>query len=435
MQPFRVWIESHDPKARYALDQLLGSMLGWPIHFVSDASEVRPDEGPCLVYAHDPIPGAFRIKPCGWFLEPAVSSTEPTVSESHGIPVLFPTSEDDLGFDALAAAFYTLARVEEWADLREDEHGRPLASDMHASRYGYLRRPVVDEWALRLAERWRELDPRLPEPLRKYRHVVTVDLDNGFKYLGRSWWRTLGSWTRDLVQVDLHEVRERWKVIARNEPDPFILDEAVLGAFDRCADRSVAFVLAADRGEWDHAVEVERPIYSAYLRHLAERMEIGVHPSYPSGGNAELIGRERERLSKALGLDVALSRQHFLRFRTPATFRAAIGAGLREEHSMGHHDRLGFRAGTCTPYRWYDLERDLATDLVIHPFCVMDNTLRHKLLMEPEAAVAEVRPLIAAVRKVRGTFTGLWHESFLACTKSSGPWREAILRIIHDAAP
>lgn len=424
-----------DPKARYALDQLLGHLLGWSVHFVTEASELNPEQGPCLVYGNEPVPGALWIKPCGWFGLDDLRSIDPTVTEWRGIPVLFATSEGDLGFDIVAASFFALARVDEWAKVREDEHGRPVTGDMHAARHGYLHRPIVDEWALLLAERWQELDPRVPVPVRAYRQVATIDLDNGFKYLGRSWWRTIGSWTRDLMRGELLEVQERWNVIVRDAPDPFVLDEAVLRAFSTCTARSIAFVLTADRGEWDHAVEVERFIYSAYLRRLAQRMEIGVHPSYRSSEAEGLIARERERLTKAIGGDVALSRQHFLRFRTPSTFREVINAGIKEEHSMGYHDRLGFRAGTCTPYKWYDLERDQATDLVIHPFCVMDNTLRHKLRLEPEAAVEEVRKIIAALRKVGGTFTGLWHESFLASAKRNGPWRDAIMRIIHEAAP
>lgn len=145
--------------------------------------------------------------------------------------------------------------------------------------------------------------------------------------------------------------------------------------------------------------------------------------------------RECSRLSAILAREVRLGRQHFLRYTMPSTFRTAIQAGLTEEHSMGLHDRLGFRAGTCTPYDWFDLERDATTGLIIHPFAVMDNTLRNKLRLEPEQAVAEARVIVESVKRVNGTFTGLWHESFLARTGDHAAWRAAILAIIRDAAP
>jgi hypothetical protein len=102
---------------------------------------------------------------------------------------------------------------------------------------------------------------------------------------------------------------------------------------------------------------------------------------------------------------------------------------------MGCHDRLGFRAGTCSPYRWYDLDREQATDLVIHPFAVMDNTLRNKLRLTPDEAVRAACAIVDSVKIVGGTFSGLWHESFLASRGPNRPWREAILRILRHAAP
>lgn len=435
MQPITVWIQSPDPKARYALDQLLGVMLGWSVRFVPNPEELDPRRGPCLVYGAKGFDGAFHIQPTGWLRIGRLPPIEPDFLEIDGVPVLFPESDGHLAFDVVAAAFFMLARFEEWAGLPEDAHGRPVTSNMHAARHGYLGRPVVDEWALLLAEKWRSIDTRVPEPIRAYRQVATVDLDNGFKYLGRSWWRTLGAWSRDLIRANWDDAHERIQVLAGRVPDPFILDDKVLHTLTSCAERSIAFVLAADRGRWDHAVAVDHPAYAIELRRLAGRMEVGVHPSYNSSVTEGLTESERDRLSRAVGIDVSLSRQHFLRFRTPGTFRTAIDLGIREEHSMGCHDQLGFRAGTCTPYEWYDLEHDAPTSVVIHPFCVMDNTLRIKLGLDPAQAVESVRPIIEAVRRVRGTFTGLWHESYLAQSGRNRPWREAMLRIIEEAAP
>jgi hypothetical protein len=325
--------------------------------------------------------------------------------------------------------------VEEWNALPHDEHGRPLTNALHAAEHGYLHRPVVDEWALLLADRWRAFDPRLPAPERTYAQVSTIDLDNGFKYHGREPWRSAGGWMRDLVRGDSQAVCERIAVLRGARPDPFVLDDEVLQAIEASSARSIAFVLAADRGPLDHAVPVEHPRYSAYLRALAERIEIGLHPSYRSSTSDGLTGREQARLSAAAGQTIRSSRQHFLRFATPGTFRTAIALGFSEEHSMGCHDRLGFRAGTCTPFAWYDLEREQSSELLIHPFAVMDNTLSEKLRLSPDDAVREASRIVESVKRVRGTFTGLWHESFLAPTGDRAGWRDAILRIIRNAAP
>ncbi|MBK9177298.1 MAG: polysaccharide deacetylase family protein [Flavobacteriales bacterium] len=435
MQPVYIWMESPGPRARYAAQQLLGSMLGWELRWADSREALAGVDGPRMAYGGSSVDGAFHIKPCGYLDAAGTDAPDPLVVDVEGIPALFPVQGGDLTFDPIAATFFLLARVEEWSTLPLDDHGRPLSDSLHAARHGYLHRPVVDEWALLIADRWRAIDSRVPSVKRAYDQVATVDLDNGFKYLGRPTWRTMGSGTRDLLRGDWEAVRERGRVLRGRSPDPYLLDDEVLGAFKASAARSIAFVLAADRGEWDHAVPVEEPAYAGYLQSLATRLEIGVHPSYQSSEVEGMTQGECARLGRILDRDVHLSRQHFLRFSTPGTFRTAVQLGIREEHSMGLHDRLGFRAGTCTPYAWYDLERDAPTSLIIHPFAVMDNTLRDKLGLTPDQAVEEARVIIEAVRRVRGTFTGLWHESFLARTGLNSPWRDAILTIIHEAAP
>lgn len=435
MQEAAIWIESTGARARYAVEQMLGTMLGFRIQRVSDRRDLDPAALPCLCYSYDPVPGAFHVRPADGLQDGSPPTIDPGVSHRGDQPMLFPVEGGDLPFDPFAAAFFLLSRAEEWTSLPADEHGRPLTNALHAARHDYLHRPVVDEWALLLAEAWRARDPRLPIPRRSYQQVTTIDLDNGFKYLGREPWRSAGAWVREQLTGDRRSARERIAVLSGKAADPFELDDEVLDRLSRCSSRTIAFVLTSDRGKHDHAVPVEHPRYAAYLRRISAHAEIGLHPSYRTSTVQGLTEIERDRLANAVERPISASRQHFLRFATPGTFRTAIALGFSEEHSMGCHDRLGFRAGTCTPYKWYDLERDESTELTIHPFAAMDNTLSEKLRLTPENALHETERVIAAVKRVSGTFTGLWHESFLAATGAKASWRPAILRIIGNAAP
>jgi hypothetical protein len=434
VQPVSIWIEAPHPRARYSAEQLICLVLGWPVRWAERAEDLRPAEGPCLAYAREAPPGAFHMMPFG-SLGQLRDARSPVPARLEGVPVLFPVEGGHLSFDAFAAAFVMLARLEEWAGLPLDAHGRPVTQEMLAARHGFLHRPVVDEWALLLAERWRALDRRVPVPQRQYHQVATIDLDNGFKYLGREAWRSAGAGLRDAVRGRWAEVGDRARVLRGAAPDPYELDEEVLGVMRSSAQRRIAFILAADRGPMDHAVPVEHPRYARYLGALRRDFEIGLHPSYRTSAETGRMGREQVRLAAAIGSPVRLTRQHFLRAALPGTFREAIALGMREEHSMGCHDALGFRAGTCTPHHWYDLGREQATELLIHPFAVMDNTLREKLRLTPEQALQDASAVIAAARKVNGAFTGLWHESFLASSGEALPWRKAILRIIASAKP
>ncbi len=430
-----VHLEQPTPRARYGVQEVLGTLLGWKLRWEDDRERFDAVQGPRLIYGQTAVAGAMHIVPAGLLHEVGLKSIEPQVVEYNGLPLLFPVEGGRLPFDPFAASFHLLTRYEELIGVASDGHGRPLAEHLHAARHGYLQRPVVDEWALLLARTWQAFDPSVPHPQRSYRSVNTIDLDNGFKYLGRPLWRTVGSMARDIVQGAWAELPARIGVLLGKEADPFDIYNELEGVLTPVSDRVLFFVLSASRGAMDHAVPVEHPAYAQRLRALATWSEVGLHPSYESSVRQGTTSLESLRLEAVLGRPVRISRQHFLRMQLPGTYQELERLGMVEEHSMGMHEQLGVRAGTCTPYRGYDLSQERCTALVVHPFAVMDNTLRHKLKLDPEQAVQQVADLVANVRAVDGTFTGLWHESFLSRSAVDAPWREAILRMIELARP
>ncbi|HRH39407.1 MAG TPA: hypothetical protein PK760_13735, partial [Flavobacteriales bacterium] len=141
---------------------LLTDMLGWSVEFHEDVDRFRACDGPKLNYGQYSIGGAMNVKACGWLSSAGMDPVDPLVIETDGMPALFPTDGGDLDFDPFASAFFQLSRYEEWTGIECDQHDRPITSRLHAARHNYLHRPVVDEWAIRLAEVWRRIDPSLP---------------------------------------------------------------------------------------------------------------------------------------------------------------------------------------------------------------------------------------------------------------------------------
>lgn len=436
MHSISVHVERPTPRNRYAIRQVLDHLLGWQVEWVDDPVRFAGLHGPRLVYGTAPVAGALHIVPAGLLETSTKEGLDPVVVEREGMPVLFPVDGGDLPFDPFAGAFFLLSRYQEVVGMTSDAIGRPIAAALHQTRHGYLDRPIVDEWALALATAWRHKDPALPDPVRRYRQVVTMDLDNGFMYRGREIWRSMGSAMRDLFKSGPGRVWERLRVLSGARPDPYDVYDRLQAWLSELADRSLFFVLAADRGTHDHAVPLTYGPYTERIKQLSAWAEVGVHPSFDSSLHETLIGEERARVERAIGATVTLGRQHFLRMRLPATYRALVHAGITEEHTMGLHDAVGFRAGTCTPYMWYDLEEERETALRVHPFAVMDNALRDPRNGRPDPnALERVHGIIERVRAVRGTFTGVWHEAYWSDHGAHQGWRDVILRILENARP
>ena len=158
------------------------------------------------------------------------------------------------------------------------------------------------------------------------------------------------------------------------------------------------------------------------MRRLADAAEVGIHPSYRSSDREELFSVEKARLEEIIGGAVTRSRQHYLRFRLPETYRALIQAGLSSDASMGYGDAVGWRAGTNLPFPWYDLEREASTRLTVLPFAAMDVTLRNYLGLSARASAERVRALAERVLPYGGPFCLLWHNSSFAAEYGWAGW-------------
>jgi hypothetical protein len=355
----------------------------------------------------------------------------PIYGQRHGMAVLYPMAGD--GFDVFAAIFHLLSLAEEYSALQKDEHGRIPSASLSLVANHLERTPVVDRWALWLASSLNARFPASDPPKRTYRHVLTVDIDNGLKYAARSWYRTLGAAGRDLIGGRGQQFTARSRVVIGAEPDPFLRVPEQLAAVRPSVDRCIAFLLMRGERPNDHAARPAHPLFKALVRDLRKHAELGLHPSYESSQQPERIRMERELLASIAVHPVDLSRQHFLRWSVPDTLRELVQMGFREDHTLGFSDRPGFRAGTCTPFPWYDLEREQETPLMLWPFACMDSALHEKAGLTADTALDEFKRMADAVRAVNGTFVSVWHDRYLSGDAPYEGWPEVMKKLVEHA--
>ena len=114
------------------------------------------------------------------------------------------------------------------------------------------------------------------------------------------------------------------------------------------------------------------------------------------------------------------SRQHYLRLDMPDTYQNLVNLEVKEDYSMGYASYYGFRASTCTPFYFYDLDYEIQTPLKLYPFAVMDGTLRDYLDLSHKRSYEVILKLASEVKKVEGTFITIFHNESLSNT---GRWR------------
>ena len=142
---------------------------------------------------------------------------------------------------------------------------------------------------------------------------------------------------------------------------------------------------------------------------------------------------ECDNLSRVLNREITTSRQHFLRLRMPLSYQILIDLDITDDYTMGYASLAGFRAGIADTFRFFDLEHDNVTNLNIHPFALMDGTMRDYLELNIDESMEKAKNLIDEVKKVNGTFILLWHNETLSDEKRWTGWKNLYRQILNYA--
>jgi peptidoglycan/xylan/chitin deacetylase (PgdA/CDA1 family) len=158
--------------------------------------------------------------------------------------------------------------------------------------------------------------------------------------------------------------------------------------------------------------------------------EIGLHPSWYSFDNLEEMKRQKDALENALGHEVISVRQHYLHYDIRITPRIQAEAGLLYDSTLGFNDNVGFRFGTCYPWRLYDLKAEKELPIVEIPLIIQDGAMLNPakgMRLDEETAFQYVKQITEAVERVGGVLTLLWHPNAVI----HPPWWELYCRSLE----
>jgi hypothetical protein len=382
-----------------------------------------PDSQARLLFPYDPSKSAhlselLKSPPSRyfWMDDPGTAAMEtvrdfvvPFESSGGNIPLFASKGEDTIECqgDILSAALWTMARVEESVPGPGDAHGRFPASESVALRFGYLDRPIVDEYALAFRQALSSLVPGWSPPARLLRLKLSHDID--LVGLPRNLRSTVAHlYPRGIPRAFLRDVLS-FSGVGYPAYLQAVLETAQVsreGGYD-----SAFYWKASGRTPWDSGYDAEHPQVREVIDRLAlEGFELGVHPAYGTFGEPHQLEAEVDRLRRVVGSGAIGGRQHFLRWR-PSTWSTWERAGLAYDSSVGFADAMGFRAGTAVPYHPWLFEEDRESALIEIPLVVMDCTPVEYMHLGARETLAAIAALVRRCEGVGGVFTLLWHNS------------------------
>jgi len=397
----------------------------WKVEVNDAATVVTLDRNARIRFRHAPatfwrdlVDGNHKVVRADWPYPPSNGCSDlvpdfvvPFVDRAYSGPLFVRTSGDtwECPIDLLASMLLTLSRLEELQSGERDLHGRFLAAQSLALKHNFLHRPIVDEYGLALQQVIQSVLPGWRPPERKLRVKLSHDIDEiGFP---RSISNSLG-----------HTLKRRQPfATVRDLLGPAIgLRPSLLEAVFRITDLSKRHGMASalywknsPKSDWDSGYDLSiKPVHDVVSQLKNEGMELGVHPGYYTFDDLHRLGDEVEHICQVIEETRVGGRQHFLRWH-PRTWRDWEKCGLAYDSTVGFSDHIGFRAGTCVPYRPWSLEQNREIDLLEIPLLAMDVTLAYYMRLAPEESVALLLQCAERCKIVGGVFTLLWHNRSL----------------------
>jgi peptidoglycan/xylan/chitin deacetylase (PgdA/CDA1 family) len=413
----------YEPERRYILDVVLRDWLGLGYELrLADRRDVR------IALAEDPDGAAvtlpdvlFATPPDDWLTESALPSLG--------------ALEDDI----LGTAFFMLTRYEEIAVAARDQYDRFPAASSAASRAGLLGRPIVDEAVERLWEQLRRAWPRLERRERAFAVVLSHDVDDPLATLQHTPRDVVRQFGGDLVRRrDLRLAARRVRSLLGDPAlDPHNTFEFLMDVSERHGLRSAFYFLAyRDQRPRAGAYLFEDPWVRKLIGRVARRgHEIGIHPSFPTYRDPERTREELGRLQRVaeaegVAQDEWGGRQHYLRWANPDTWRNWEAAGLAYDTTLAFSEQIGFRTGTCHPYRAFDLRARRPLSLREEPFQVMDVTLLSSMGLSLDAAREATLAIAAQCRRHGGRLGILWHNNTLLRSAREQQWYAELIAAV-----
>ncbi|HRE50616.1 MAG TPA: polysaccharide deacetylase family protein [Flavitalea sp.] len=430
-----VYCQALTPRLQYIVNFFSAALFDTQIQITTDKEEYRQASIPKLNYSEEEIcEGELMIRPVSLLFETGIRFREICCFEINYHKAFFQTG-GDLHFDLFAASFYLLSRYEEYLPHEKDEYGRYAHTQSLAYREGFLHKPLVDIWVQEFKKILQRRFPGMVFKNRGFVNMLTYDIDMAYSYLHKGALRNLGGAMRSLIKGQWKSLAERALVLLRIRKDPFDCYEWLDALHLYCRLKPYFFFLVAkQRSQYDKNTPTNARAFRDIIEYYSTTYTVGIHPSWRSYNRPALMKEELEWIEAVADKKIVSSRQHYIRFTLPVTYRQLIDIGIQKDFSMGYGGINGFRASVCTPFYWYDLEREAATGLMIYPFCFMDANAFYKQRYTPGQAYAELMQYYDEVKRTKGTMITIWHNTLLGTAAGTEGWKEMFELFMKETA-
>ncbi|MBX2827317.1 MAG: hypothetical protein KTR22_04110 [Flavobacteriaceae bacterium] len=426
-----VYTQKQTPRLDYSFKHICTRILGYSVSFTSVIETFIAHQGPKLSYGKQPMGNELFIQAHGLLFQQGLEDVDITVSPwEEGIGFFATGDKSVLPFDIFSAAFFLLSRYEEYMPHVKDELGRFPHQESLAAKEGFLTQPVIDIWAYRFQKVLLEQFPSLETHKREFEVHHIVKTTTPFEFSQHGFLRNFVGYCKDIFGLRFKKVFTRSRVLLRLRKDAFDTFTWIINASKRNeAKLSVFFLLGEGFTYWED-LNAKRKKVRLLVKQVADYTHVGLMYSFHSLTDIDRLKLEKKEWEDLIHRSLRHTMNDRFKVGLPDTYRNLLELEIKQDFSMLYDTKIGFRAGTCTPFLFYDLDYEIKTPLIIHPVCGTTEALNEMKVTEQETVLNE---LIKNIKRVEGTFSFVFSNEDFTSEKKNKWWKGLFSRIETNA--
>jgi len=427
-----VYTHKITPRLRYVFKHICTRILGIPVDFTTNVEEFIAHKSLKMSYTRQPLGNEIFVRSHELLFEQGLSDVEINVQDWEQTKCFFPTNEkSSLPYDIFSASFYLLCRYEEYLPHVKDEYGRFTANESLAYKGGFLNQPVVDIWAYKLKTVLQEHFEDFKFPDKTYTVQPIIDVPMAYYFKQKGLLRSIGGTLNDLIRLKLKRFYNRYLVMAGFKRDPYDTFKWIINKQKASNYKFIVFFLIGDYSTYDKNINVNKKKFVSLIKSVGDYCRVGLKVSYFALQDLETLKKEKKKLESIVNYELEVSRNSFSKLNLPESYRNLIELEIKEDYTMGYLNQLGFRAGTCTPFLFYDLDYEVQTPLLIHSFhCIDFALLKIQSYLDKKE---ELQRIIYQVKQVNGIFTPIFHNYTFSDDERWKGFRDLFTLILESA--
>ncbi|WP_271392531.1 DUF7033 domain-containing protein [Aequorivita sinensis] len=427
-----IYTQKVTPRISYIFKHICLRILGIDIAFTSGIEEFIAHQGAKISYGKKPMGNELFFQSHGLLEQQGIEATDITVKKWDDTFGFFAVSNiSSLPFDIFSTSFYMITRYEEYLPHVKDELGRFMASESLAYKEGFLQQPIVDIWAYKFKEQLLEAFPKMEFPEKKIVIHPVIEASQTFAYKQKGLFRTVVGYLGSFFRAKFRDIILRTQVILGFKRDPLDTFKWMVNKSTRSNFKLTVFFMLGDALSFNESMNTHRQKFKMLIKYVSDYKEVGLMFSFNALGNYEMLKDEKRRMQEITNRSLTSSMNSEYLVNLPDLYRYLVELEVKRDFTMVFRDTVGFRAGTCTPFLFYDLDYEIKTPLIIHPSAMTTLAFNKKYASDIDKTVST---MLKAVDNVNGTFTMTFSNKDFSALDNQKVWRKIFSEKLQEYA-